>query len=214
MQQSTGVMLLIFLLAGCGGTSSPGESSTEGGSGSSPPNVSDPNEPPAQGAVLFQVRPASPQPTGLSCPTSSFTAGIPDTSLMPTDTLSDTSYTQKVVDGEGGVAFSCRVASENGWEFAGEIVLGGRSFRISEGQLPAQGDGSASIRITDALRLEGSMASSEPCVVQAMSTSGTGNLQIKAGSMWASFDCAAVEAPPTSSCAAAGYFVLENCAQQ
>ena len=37
--------------------------------------------------------------------------------------------------------------------------------------------------------------------------------QAKAGSMWASFACPSVEAPPSEYCTASGFFVLENCEQ-
>ena len=168
--------------------------------------------PPAQGAAIFSVKAASPQPAGKACPTTAITVGIPDTSATPAEALTDVNYQHNVVDGEDGATVSCRVAPSGGFTFEGQVRRGGQALHIAGGELPAQGSGSAMITIVDSTHLSPSLLSSaEPCVVSAMSV--VGNLQIKAGSMWASFDCAAVEALPTSSCEASGYFVLENCQQ-
>jgi hypothetical protein len=94
------------------------------------------------------------------------------------------------------------------------VQLAGRALRLENGSLSADGIGTADVTIIDSQFLSPSLlASNEPCVVSAMKSAGN-NFQIKAGSMWAKFTCAAVEAPPTSACAADGIFVLENCAQE
>jgi hypothetical protein len=171
-------------------------------------------QPIAQGAVIFSVKPSSPQPTGKACPTSAFTADIPAIlSSMPAERLDEDNYIHKVVDGEDGVSFSCRVAQQDGWVFEGDVQLGGRGLRLANGSLSEDGTGTAEVTIIDSQFLSPSLlASNEPCMVTAMQSTGN-NFQVRAGSMWAKFTCAAVEALPSSSCAADGIFVLENCAQ-
>jgi hypothetical protein len=122
-------------------------------------------------------------------------------------------YVHKVIDGEEGAAFNCLVATQDaGWVFEGEMHLGGRGFRVAGGVLSADLEGTATVTVIDSRRLSGPLTSTEPCTVSA-AKEARNTFQVKPGSMWGQFTCAAVAAPPSTSCATQGYLVLENCEQ-
>ncbi len=237
MKRCFGVLVVGYLLAGCGPTqgkcglteeevqndvscsdrepsgeagASSGEAGAASGDGGSGGGSISPVS--AQGAFRFTVMPASPQPAGTACPTNAFTSSVPDTTSAPAEALDEDNYLHKVIDGEQGAAFSCRVAPvSDGFEFEAEIRLGVRALRFEGGTLSAERTGNATVTVIDSQYLSpAALTSSEPCLVNAAKSAGN-NYQVKAGSMWAEFTCAAVEALPTSSCAANGVFVLENC---
>jgi hypothetical protein len=216
MKPSIGALILAGALVACGETRSADPHENVGGGGLGGAESDDggaPESPPAQGAVIFTVKPAAPPPVGQSCPTAAFTADVPEVlSSSPPELLTDRNYIHKVVDGEDGTSFSCRVASDNdGWLVEASISRNGRGLRIEGGQLGADEEGTGTITVSDAQRFP-PLTSSEPCTLTAM-PSNNNNLQIRAGSVWGRFVCAAVESPPADSCAADGVFVLENCDQ-
>lgn len=175
-------------------------------------SCSDPVAPPAQGAFITTIRAPSPAPNGKSCPTSvSSTYDVPrilDT--KPTEQLDQDTYLHRTVDGENNAQVSCKVS---GSSFSGRIVLGGRALSLANGTLGADKKGTAQITVTNSEALSGSLISpSANCVVNA-AKDGTNNFQVKDGSIWASFSCPSVEAPPNEYCTASGFFVLENCDQ-
>jgi hypothetical protein len=179
---------------------------------------SDPVPPPAQGAFIVSVKPASPAPVGKSCPTSAITYDVPvvrDKMENPPQELTDSRYTRKIIDGESSARVECAVKSGGGgFTFSGKITQGDRGLTISDGTLGADKKGTARVTVTKSgspgfATLISPMAN---CTVDAAQTNNN-NLQVKAGSMWARFTCAAVESAPTNSCAADGIFVFENCDQ-
>ncbi len=176
---------------------------------------SDPVPPPAQGAFIASVKPASPQPAGKACPTSAFTYDVPPVLTdMPTEILDADNYTHRIINGESGATVECSVKGGGGnFTFSGNILLGGKALKISGGTLAA-GKGTATITVNDAERLSPAQLISPAgaCAIDATKAAGN-NFQAKAGSMWASFKCTSVELMPASSCAADGFFVLENCDQ-
>jgi hypothetical protein len=141
----------------------------------------------------------------------SSTTGIP----APTgagDLDADT-YLHKVIDGEDAAVFKCKVLGTSTFSFEATMQQAGRGLVITNGTLGEDRTGSADVTLTDSQHLATSLASSAPCKVDA-AMGPVNNFQVKAGSMWASFDCATVEAQPSDSCKASGFFVLENCDQK
>jgi len=129
--------------------------------------------------------------------------------------LDDKTYLHHAVDGEGAAKLSCQVVGDyaSAFTFEGQIQLGAKALTIKNGQLGTDHQGAATISLTDTSHLPTTLTSFlMGCSVDA-STALDGHLQVKPGSMWASFQCATVEAPPSDLCAAEGLFVLENCAQ-
>lgn len=177
---------------------------------------SDPVPPPAQGAFLAHVTSPSPLPAGKQCRIGgAFTYDIPAVfATKPIEQLDADTYLHKAVDGENGATVSCSVKGSSTFSFSGKLRQGDSvSLDISSGTMGADGKGTALIGIHNAMKLSSALTSPGPtCTVQAVK--GQNNaLQLKPGSMWASFDCNAVDAPPTDSCSADGFFVLENCDQ-
>jgi hypothetical protein len=124
----------------------------------------------------------------------------------PLEALDENTYLHRTIDGEDNASVSCKVVGSSSFTFSGRIVLGGQALTIGAGTLGADKTGAAQITVTNSKDLSGSLISpTANCVINAY--------QVKAGSMWASFACPAVEAPPGESCTASGFFVLENCEQ-
>jgi hypothetical protein len=178
---------------------------------------SDPVPPPAQGAFLARVQPASPQPQGKSCPTSSVTFDVPVVwDNKPAEALTDRTYLHKIVDGESGASVECTVKGSSTFTFNASFRLGDRGFRLTEGTLGADKKGTAKGTVIKT-GVPGFPTMSSPtanCTIDASAVPGSGsNLQVKAGSLWATFNCPNVENPPTNSCQTNGFVILENCNQ-
>jgi hypothetical protein len=215
-------MGLGLLLAACGGQQAHGTEAGAGASGSSSAGSSGSfstaesgtggrgEEPPvAQAAALVQLKPVSPAPAGKMCPSgAAFRFQMPEVESS-VESLSASTYLHHVADGEPGVSVSCSVVGSAGFSFSGEIRVQGKSLLIENGQVTGS-QGSADISVGNSAVLSGSLSSSAPCKIDVGMSPGQ-YFQIKPGSMWASFSCASVERPPSDSCAAQGFFVLENC---
>jgi hypothetical protein len=181
---------------------------------------SDPVPPPAQGAFLANVRSVSPPQAGKSCPSgASLTFDVPavdPAAIPPKPTRLDAdNYQVKIIDGEDQAEVSCSVKGGGSFTFEGSIKLGARALAISNGTIGADKKGTASI----ALRASGTpgfsgtlSAPSANCVIDAAQAPGT-RFEVAPGRIWAHFQCPSVEQPPSDSCQADGYFVLENCDQ-
>jgi hypothetical protein len=178
-------------------------------------SCSDPVAPPAQGAFIATVSAVSPAQAGKSCPVAaSLSFDVPGIrEKEPTQVLDKDTYLHKVVDGEGGAGVRCTVKSGGGgFTFSGKISAGVKALEISNGTLGADMKGTARIVLANNQGLSTPLASQMPnCTVTAAETGSS--YQVKGGSMWASFRCAAVESPPSELCQADGTFVLENCDQ-
>jgi hypothetical protein len=169
-------------------------------------SCSDPVAPPAQGAFIASVRQASPPPAGKSCPTSPVTFDVPVLNdSKPLEALDRDTYLHKIIDGEDNAKAACTVKGSSTFTFSGNLGLGARALRIASGTLGADKKGTALIIVTDTSRSIQFSSPGATCAIEAF--------QAKGGSMWASFNCPAVERPPTDSCLSDGFFVLENCEQ-
>lgn len=158
--------------------------------------------------MLFTVASVSPAVPGKACPAGgSFTSQVPQVEA-PAEMLSDATYLHHVVDGDAMTAVSCRVAGTGRFELEGKITQGTRSLQIADGVVEA-GHGTARIVVIDAQHLSTPLSSPLTCSLNV----STGATQIQRGAVWATFDCASVEAPPSDYCRASGVFVLENCEQ-
>jgi hypothetical protein len=185
---------------GSAGSTSAGESSTAGA----------PQGPVAQGAVTFSITEASPAQPGTACPGgTALTVEIPDDVAGLGEGPTDVSYTENVVNGADGASVTCAVRGTSTFNFEGKVSQRAHSLTLKNGTIE-NGTGTADLTLTDAKHLSSTLSSSQPCVIDVEPAP----LQIKPGSMWAHFSCAAVVAPPTDRCAAEGYFVLENCVQE
>jgi hypothetical protein len=176
---------------------------------------SDPVPPPAQGAFKASVEPASPAPAGKSCPTSAYTYDVPNAlETDPGKQLDEDNYTHKAIDGENGASVSCSVKGGPPFTFSGKISRGDRGLTISDGTIGADQKGTARITVikTGSPGFPTMISPMASCTIDAAKANGN-NYQVKPGSMWARFVCPSVESPPSESCAADGYFVLENCEQ-
>jgi hypothetical protein len=176
---------------------------------------SDPVAPPAQGAILARVRVPSPPIAEKQCRVGgAFSFDVPDiASTKPVEALDQDTYLHRVVDGENGASVSCSVSGSSTFTFSGEVRSGAKGIRFASGTLGADLKGTAVITIIDSTRLSTPLASpGATCVIDAAAAANN-RFQVKGGSIWASYSCPTVEAPPTDACAADGIFVLENCAQ-
>ncbi|HVY26720.1 MAG TPA: hypothetical protein VHB79_09215 [Polyangiaceae bacterium] len=189
---------------------------------------SDPVPPASQGAIWVQIQSNSPAPAGKSCPSGTSTTydvphvnPNPDPTSMKVEVLDDYNYLHWIVDGQAGSTVSCSVKGGDTFTFSGRLkgqtvgsdgMSGVGAIDISNGTLDASHKGTATISLSDTAALSQSLTSpAAACTVDA--ATGTGNHQVKAGSIWASFTCTSVEAQPSDYCKAHGVFVLENCSQ-
>jgi hypothetical protein len=132
----------------------------------------------------------------------------------PAEVLDADNYTHKIVDGESGASVSCTVKGSSTFTFAGKISLGDRGLNISDGTIGADKKGTARITVikSGSPGFPTMISPMANCTIDAAKANGN-NYQVKAGSLWARFACPAVESPPSDSCAADGWVVLENCNQ-
>ena len=166
--------------------------------------------PAAQGAGVFSLRGQSPPIQGKACPVVSLTSALP--AVDGPSMLDANTYVKHIADGEGAATVSCKVSGNLRFTFEGSLQLGRVALKIQNGVLGDDRLGTADITVADAQALQGSLSSATPCSIDATNSAGQ-QFQVKAGSIWAAFDCPSVEQPPSSSCAASGVFVLENCEQ-
>lgn len=178
-------------------------------------SCSDPVPPPAQGAFIASVKSVSPAPAGKMCPSgTALTYDVPRIwESQPTEILTSDTYLHKATDRENS-STNVRCSVTSNLQFSGRIALGSRALEVSGGTLGADMKGTARITLTNSGSPGFSTPLSAPatnlCTIDAAAAPGN-RLQVKAGSMWASFSCAAVVADPSDYCKAEGFFVLENC---
>ena len=109
---------------------------------------SDPVPPPAQGAFIAYVKPASPQPAGKSCPTSAVSYDVPKVlETEPAKQLDADNYTHKIIDGESGASVACTVKGGSTFTFEGKIQLGDRGLNITDGTVGADKKGTARVTV-------------------------------------------------------------------
>jgi hypothetical protein len=177
---------------------------------------SDPVPPPPQGAFIATVHSQSPPPDGKACPLTSSTFDVPavDKTKIPPETLSENTYEHKVIDGKDGGKVSCSVKKGGaGFTFDGTIQVGSKALSLRNGMIGADNKGMVQVTVQNGDATTGfSGALSSPSANCTVNASGN-NLQVKSGSMWATFDCMSVEQAPTFACGASGIFVLENCSE-
>jgi hypothetical protein len=186
----------LISLAGCGITAMGGTDNRNGAGGTGNASL------PAQGSVSFDVSNLEAPVDGAACPVASQSYEFG----MPTTTDPGTS----LVSGQNGYLISCSVKGSSEFNFSGSLrgeTSGGDRITITftDGVFGADFSGTATVAVS-ALQLAGTFTSSQPCVLNAI------DHQLKNGSLWASFTCPEVAAPPSGLCALSGVLVLENCA--
>jgi hypothetical protein len=142
----------------------------------------------------------------LRCPTSAATQqiGEPGPDWMVTGSKGGL-----IFDGEKGVKTSCTVAGGPQFNVATSIAGGGMSFNLS-GSVSSAGTGTATISLYNS-DLAGQFSSPPGgCTVTAVQTAQ--GHQIKAGAMWATFNCPTITGQiATDGCRLQGEVVIENC---
>jgi hypothetical protein len=170
---------------------------------------SDPVPLPAQGAITLSVRLPTSSVNG-TCPDSGTTylVGAP---VVPTTSTPGNS----LVDGDKGAHISCSVkGSGGGFAFSGSLAANttqGTPYPItvtfSNGVVDANGVGTANIGVYTP-PLSATYTSSAPCTVKVLGSP----LQVKGGSIWASFSCPSITYPPSGLCeVGSSVIVFENC---
>ena len=170
---------------------------------------SDPVPLPAQGAITLSVRLPTSTVNG-TCPDSGTTylVGAPaaPTTGNPGNSL---------VDGDKGAHISCSVkASGGGFAFSGSLAASttqGDAYPItvtfSNGVVDANGVGTASIGVYTP-KLSATYSSTAACTIKVLGSP----LQVKGGSIWASFSCPSIAYPPSNLCeVGSSVVVFENC---
>lgn len=160
---------------------------------------------PAQGAMSVDlIMPCMTLGGSPNCPTTSVTIELPSDE-GPTDNQ----YPAHLVDGEAGAQVSCRVAGSDTYEVEGVLASGGARLLISS--LTLAGDkGDGVVMFADPAQFAESYSGSCRFLTRSPGTS----LQIKPGSLWASFDCASLASQGGSARGATGFFILENCEEK
>lgn len=176
-------------------------------------SCSDPVPPAAQGAFIVSIGSAG-LPAGKACPSgAASTFDVPSVlTSKPTEILTSNTYLHTAIDGEGDNKVSCSVKGSSSFTFSGRIASQGRLLEISEGTLANNMSGTARITLTNSVILSNALTSpAADCTVNVVSNSR--GVQVKSGSIWATFKCKTVERAPSDACDASGTFVLENCAE-
>ena len=176
-------------------------------------SCSDPVPPPAQGAFIVTLSNVSPS-NGKSCPAgTAFTYDVPSVlASKPTETLSSSTYLHWTVDGESNSKVSCSVKGSSSFSFSGRISSGVQTLEISDGVLTNNMSGTARFTVANGMKISNPLTSpAADCTVTVVNNSK--GLQVKPGSLWATFTCSGVEHQPGEACQAKGTFVLENCTQ-
>lgn len=174
-------------------------------------SCSDAVPPPGQGAFIVSLTSGV---ANKACPSgASSTFDVPSVlASTPTEVLSSNTYLHRTIDGESDAKVSCSVKGSSSFTFSGRIASGGRVLELSEGVLPNNMQGTARITVANGATLSSSLTSpAADCVVRVVSNSK--GIQVKSGSLWATFTCTSVEHQPTDGCGASGTFVLENCSE-
>jgi hypothetical protein len=170
---------------------------------------SDPVPLPAQGAITLSVRLPTSSVNG-TCPDSGTTyyVGAPaaPTTANPGNSL---------VDGDKGAHIGCSVkGSGGGFAFSGSLAANttqGDPYPVtvtfSNGVVDASGNGTANIGVYTP-KLSATYTSSAACTVKVLGSP----LQVKGGSIWASFSCPSITNPPSGLCeVGSSVVVFENC---
>jgi hypothetical protein len=114
----------------------------------------------------------------------------------------------RVEDGSEGFSVSCKIHGSNDFTISGAINGGASAFSFS-GSVTKGNSGQGSIAEYDS-SFQTTVASTDPCTF----TVTPDPLQVASGRIWATFSCPTVldqSAPTTTTCAASGEFVFENC---
>jgi hypothetical protein len=181
---------------------------------------SDPVPPPAQAAVSLQIGQPLTQVNGMSCPQMSghtYHVGAFDSKTMKALAPTTTDPGQSLISGESGSTISCSVTGGGGnFRFSGSIHAATDegdliSVSFANGVITGGSTGTADVDVYTP-ELSADFGSTMPCTFQILT--GSDGLQIKGGSMWASFACPSISSPPSGLCGilqSQSVVVFENC---
>jgi hypothetical protein len=160
---------------------------------------SDPEAPPARGAVRAQIAAPAQAPAGTTCTTSGTTLLIGDA------TRADASG--RVTDGSGG-DIKCSVVGGETFDVSVSAYVGNDNFTARATIDKAAGTGTGSVTVYTFNSGGLSSKSDTPCTFAPM--------QIGPGLVWTKFTCSALVAKgsPSTTCAIYdGYIAFDNCAK-
>jgi hypothetical protein len=155
---------------------------------------------PNRGALILSIN-------GAMCPEPAKTYEV----AGPADTMPN----NVVIDGQSGAAVSCSVTGNGPYTFSGSfhgLTSDGFPVTVSftDGQVGADkmsGTATVDVLTTDLGSTSAFASAAGACDIEVI------NSQIKPGSIWATFSCAAVSLPPENVCqvAATSTIVFEDC---
>ena len=171
---------------------------------------SDPVPLPAQGAISLSIQKPSKASTGTTCPVPGRTYEVSGKAVPNTNRPGSS-----LIDGESGASISCSVHGSGPYTFSGsfhgatnDVNKYPITVTFSDGTVAADKlTGTATVNVF-APELAGTFASkTSACTVSVIGQ------QIKGGSIWASFSCNAISAPPQQECevGSSSVIVFENC---
>lgn len=179
---------------------------------------SDPVPPPAQAAVSLQIGQPNVQVNGMTCPiVKTYRVGAFDSKTMKVLAPTSTDPGQSLISGESGSTISCSVTGGGGnFRFSGSIHAATDegdliSVSFANGVITGSSTGTADVGVYTP-QLSANFNSTMPCTFTIFP--GKDGQQIKGGSMWASFACPSISAPPSGLCGvlqSQSVVVLENC---
>jgi len=174
-------------------------------------SCSDPVPPAAQGAFIVSL---SSGVANRQCPSgASSTFDVPaEFDTNRTEALDNDTYLHWTIDGEGDSHVSCRVSGSSSFTFSGRIQGDVPVLEISDGVLSNNMTGTARISVSNGAKLSTALSSAAADCTISVVTNSKG-VQVRPGSMWATFNCPALLHDPSDGCSARGTFVLENCSQ-
>jgi hypothetical protein len=205
-----GTLLIPLGLAACAGHSdesngSGGVANTAGSSGNGASGAGgNLHALPAQGAVTASVGQPTVHVDQMTCPAiQTYQVGAPQ---APTATDPG----ESVVSGDAGASISCTVKGNGTFSFSGSLHAPTGtgdlvSIVFSNGTVAPDFTGTADITFYTP-QLSANFNSAAPCAINVLGQ------QVKAGSIWASFNCPMIESPPSGLCGLTGTIVFENCA--
>jgi hypothetical protein len=155
---------------------------------------SDPVPPAAEAGVHIEIRQSSTRPSGTNCSTTATTQDFGNPS--PTAQVAGST----IIDGESGSRINCSVKAGDVFSVSGSVRAGNLTFDVVDGQVPSSGTGKGTI----------SVYTPETYDLQDTACDIVG-IDVKAGAIWASFNCQNLAKPPSTVCGAKGFFVFQNC---
>lgn len=161
--------------------------------------------PPGEGAVVISTSASSAAPIGQGFGCDASTALVWANNDVAPSTVS---AGELLVDGRDGAGVSCTVSGGGPYTVRAEVSNGGSRFALN-GTVNADGKGTAYVEFWDPKRY--ATVSDPSCTIET----GTGNLTIASGSIWATVNCSNLKVTGDAYfwCAARAVVVFKSCGE-